>query len=196
VAGKGRFVKRVCIQLVTFLLPLTLSAADRPIDGGRSKITIHVGKSGIFSAAGHEHEVSAPIAEGAIDDSGNGRVWFRVEAAKMQVLPEKDQVAVQKDMQEKVLESAKFPEIRFQSVMVKKLGEGRWQVTGNLRLHGHVNPVTADVRLELNDRAGQAYSGQATLKQSQFDIKPVSAAGGTVKVKDELKIDFVIVPAR
>jgi len=183
-------VKKACIPLVTFLLPLTLSAADRPIDAARSKITIHVGKSGIFSAAGHEHEVSAPIAEGAIDDSGNGRVWFRVEAAKMQVLLEKDQAAVQKDMQEKVLEPSKFPDIRFQSVIVKKLGEGRWQVTGNLRLHGHVNPVTAEVRLE-----GQAYSGQATLTQSQFDIKPVSAAGGTVKVKDELKIDFVIVPA-
>jgi hypothetical protein len=27
----------------------------------------------------------------------------------------------------------------------------------------------------------------------QFGIHPVSAAGGAVKVKDELKIDFVIV---
>jgi len=183
-------VTKLCVRFLTLLFPIAVFAADRPIDAAHSKITIHVGKSGIFSAAGHEHEVSAPIAEGAIDDSGNGRVWFRVETAKMQVLPEKDQAAVQRDMQEKVLESSKFPEIRFQSVMVKKLGAGKWQVTGNLRLHGHVNPVTAEVRQE-----GQAYSGQATLKQSQFDIKPVSAAGGTVKVKDELKIDFVIVPA-
>jgi len=184
-------VRKLCIPLLTLLLPLALSAADRPIDAARSKITIHVGKSGIFSAAGHEHEVSAPIAEGAIDASGDGHIWFRVEAAKMQVLPEKDQAAVQKDMQEKVLEIAKFPDIRFQSVMVKKLGDGKWQVTGNLRLHGHVDPVTAEVRLE-----GQAYSGQTTLKQSQFGIKPMSAAGGTVKVKDELKIDFLIVPQK
>jgi len=190
VAGEERLVKKLCVRILTLLLPIAVFAADRPIDATHSKITIHVGKSGIFSAAGHEHEISAPIAEGAIDDSGNGRVWFRVEAAKMQVLPEKDQAAVQKDMQEKVLEPAKFPEIRFESVTVKKLGEGRWQVTGNLRLHGHVNPVTAEARQD-----GQAYSGQATLTQSQFDIKPVSAAGGTVKVKDESKIDFVIVPA-
>lgn len=178
------------VIVLTLLVSPALLAKDRAIDAAHSKITIHVGKAGLFSAAGHEHEVSAPFAEGAIDDSGDGRIWFRVEAAKLQVLPEKDQAAVQRDMQEKVLETAKFPDIRFQSVTVKKLGEGRWQVTGNLRLHGHVNPVTAEVRQE-----GQAYSGQAMLKQSQFDIKPVSAAGGAVKVKDELKIDFVIVPA-
>ena len=187
-------MKKAFVAIVlTLLVSPILLAKDRAIDTAHSKITIHVGKSGLFSAAGHEHEVSAPIAEGAIDDSGDGHIWFRVEAAKLQVLPEKDQGAVQKDMQEKVLESAKFPEIRFESVMLKKLEDGKWHVTGNLRLHGHVNPVTAEVRLELYDRAGQTYSGQATLKQSQFGIKPVSAAGGTVKVKDELKIDFVIV---
>jgi hypothetical protein len=35
--------------------------------------------------------VSAPIAEGAVSDSGNARIWFRVDTAKMTVLPEKDQ---------------------------------------------------------------------------------------------------------
>src|SRR6266481_5856602 len=170
------------LSLSLLISPPPLSAIERAIDPSRSTITIHVGKTGLFSAAGHEHEVSAPIAEGAIDDSGDGHIWFRVEAAKLQVLPEKDQAAVQKDLLEKVLENAKFPEIRFESVMVKKLEDGKWHVTGNLRLHGHVNPVTADVRLELYDRAARTYSGQATLKQSQFGIKAVSAAGGTVKV--------------
>ena len=176
---------------LTLLVSTVVLAKDRPLDTAQSRITIRVGKTGIFSAAGHEHEVSAPIAEGVIDDSGAGRVWFRVEAAKMQVLPEKDQAAVQKDMQDKVLESATFPQIRFESTAIKKVGEGRWSVTGNLTLHGKTNPVLADVHVD-----GHAYAGQAAIKQSQFGIRQVSAAGGTVKVKDELKIDFVIVPAR
>ena len=176
---------------LTLLVPTVLLAKDQPLDTARSRITIHVGKAGLFSAAGHEHEVSAPIAQGAMDDSGAGRVWFRVEAAKMQVLPEKDQAAVQKDMQDKVLESATFPQIRFESTAIKKVGEGRWSVTGNLTLHGKTNPVLAEVHVD-----GNAYAGQAAIKQSQFGIRQVSAAGGTVKVKDELKIDFVIVPAR
>lgn len=30
------------------------------------------------------------------------------------------------------------------------------------------------------------------MRQSSFDIKPVSVAGGTIKVKDELKFSFAI----
>jgi hypothetical protein len=36
------------------------------------------------------------------------------------------------------------------------------------------------------------YVGTATIKQKDFGIQPVSAGGGTVKVKDELTIDFSI----
>jgi polyisoprenoid-binding protein YceI len=184
-------MKKAFVAIVlTLLVSPILLAKDRAIDTAHSKITIHVGKSGLFSAAGHEHEVSAPIGEGAIDDSGAGHIWFRVEAAKLQVLPEKDQAAVQKDMQEKVLESATFPQIRFESTAIRKVAEGKWAVTGNLTLHGKTNLVLADVRLN-----GNAYAGQATVKQSQFGIRAVSAAGGTVKVKDELKVEFVIVAA-
>ena len=183
-------MQKISIPIALFLLIApAIFAKDRPIDTTRSKITIHVGKTGLFSAAGHEHVVSVPIAQGAIDDSG--RIWFRVDTAKIQVLPEKDQAAVQTDMQEKVLESAAFPEIRFESTAIKKLAESKWSVTRNLSLHGKTNPVTADVQL-----GGAGYAGTATIKQSQFGIKPVSAAGGAVKVKDELKIDFVIVPEK
>ena len=178
--------------IMFLLLPLMSSVAapvDRPIDTAHSKILIHVGKSGLFSAAGHEHEVSAPIAEGAVDESGTGHIWFRVESAKITVDPEKDQAAVQTDMQNKVLESARFPEIRFESTSIRRQGTDSWTVSGRLTLHGQSNPVTADVRLQ-----GSQYVGHATIKQSEFGIKPVSAAGGAVKVKDELKIDFVIVP--
>jgi hypothetical protein len=34
------------------------------------------------------------------------------------------------------------------------------------------------------------YRGSATLKQTDFGIKPISIGGGMVKVKDEVKIDF------
>jgi hypothetical protein len=35
--------------------------------------------------------------------------------------------------------------------------------------------------------------GEFPLKQSEFNIKPVSAVGGTIKLKDELKFTFDIV---
>jgi hypothetical protein len=36
-------------------------------------------------------------------------------------------------------------------------------------------------------------SGDFTLSQSDFGIKPVSVAGGALKLKDELKFSFEIV---
>jgi len=58
---------------------------------------------------------------------------------------------------------------------------------GELTLHGQTRPVAVDV----SSRAGH-YTGQATLKQTEFGMKPVSLLGGTVKVKDAVRIEFDI----
>jgi polyisoprenoid-binding protein YceI len=60
-------------------------------------------------------------------------------------------------------------------------------VHGTLDLHGESHPVTVDVALK-----DGVYRGTATLKQTGFGIAPVSVAGGTVKVKDEVKVEFAI----
>ena len=167
----------------------SIHAQERPIDATRSKVTVHVGKAGLFSAAGHEHQVSAPISQGSINESEPGRVWFRIDARTLTVLPEKDQAEVQTTMQQKVLESEQFPEIRFQSTNIQKLAADHWKIEGSLTLHGQTHPVVADVR-----RVGMSYQGRSTIKQTDFGIRPVSVAGGTVKVKDELVIEFSIQP--
>ena len=47
------------------------------------------------------------------------------------------------------------------------------------------------VTVTVKDQGGH-YVGSARIKQTEFGIKPVKVAGGTVKVKDELHIDFDI----
>ena len=180
-----RFIAVACLSMV--VSPFALVAAERPIDAANSTITIHVDKSGLFSAAAHEHEVSAPVEQGAIDESAPGRVWFTVRASRLTVLPEPDQAKVQKTMQSDVLESDKFPDIKFESTMVRSAGENKWLVTGNLTLHGKTSPITVEVL-----KGNGAYTSEVRIKQTQFGIKPVTIAGGTIKVKDELKIEFVI----
>ena len=177
------------------LLGLTLaalSAQDKTIDVQRSTITIHVGKAGLFSAAGHEHWVSAPIFSGRFSDSSAPRVEFKVATARMTVKPdpkvgEKTRLQVQKDMEELTLEPVKYPEIGFESSHVEKLADGQWKVDGTLSLHGVTRPVSVIVR-----RSGDAYTGHVVIKQTDFGIKPVSVAGGTIKVKNEVDIDFQI----
>jgi polyisoprenoid-binding protein YceI len=162
-------------------------AVERQIDPEQSTLTIHVGKSGLLSAIAHEHTVTAPIANGTIDDGASVEISFRVEAARLTVLPEEDQSKIQLIVQERVLESARFPEICFVSDKVQSSAEGEWDVSGRLTLHGE----TRRVLLHVKSLDGK-YIGNMTIKQTDFGIRPVSVGGGIVKVKNELKIDFSI----
>src|SRR4051812_42161825 len=179
--------------VIFLLLACTISLAQStPIDPALSKITIHVDKTGVFSFAGDKHEVVAPISSGTVDEKA-GMVEFAVDARKLQILdpqlsPEK-RAQVQKNMEgPAVLDSAKYPEIRFRSTAATSTGKNTWNVTGDLTLHGQTHPVTASIKKEK-----QTYTGSSQLKQTDFGITPVSVGGGTVKVKDELKLDFEVV---
>src|ERR1700683_2075963 len=112
----------VCVAIVA----APLLAQEKAVDTQRSIITIHVGKSGMFSAAAHNHTVNAPIASGTIVESGTPRIEFRVETAKMTVEPDpkidaKTQSTIQTHMEEMVLETKKFPEVTFRSSRIQKV---------------------------------------------------------------------------
>jgi len=164
---------------------------QRAIATKTSEMTVRVYKSGVLSAFGHDHEIAAPIAGGSVD-AGAHRVELRVNADAMRVrdpgTSEKDRAEIQKTMLgPEVLDVERYHEIAFRSTSAEKAGEGVWRVSGTLSLHGESRPVVVEVR----ERDGH-YVGSARLKQSEFGIKPVKVAGGTVKVKDEIRVDFDI----
>jgi polyisoprenoid-binding protein YceI len=155
-------------------------------------MTVHVSKTGVFSAFAHNHEIEAPIESGEVQESESPSVELRVNARKMRVLdPEASQdtrAQIQKTMQgPEVLDADRFPEVRFQSTTVEAKGADHWAVHGKLDLHGQTHPITVDVTLK-----DGFYRGSATFKQTGFGIMPVRVAGGTVKVKDEIKVEFQI----
>ena len=169
-----------------------LMAQEKAIDTQRSTITIHVGKSGLLSAAAHDHTICAPISSGTILESGAQHIEFRVETAKMTVKPDpkvdaKDQATIQTHMEEMTLETKKFPEITFRSSRVQKLADGQWKVDGDLSLHGVTKSVSLTVK-----QSGDSWTTHTILKQTDFGIAPISIGGGVIKVKNELEIDFQI----
>jgi polyisoprenoid-binding protein YceI len=179
-------------------LPLAAQdkAPDMAIDTQRSTITIHTGKSGLLSAAAHEHTINAPIASGTIRESAAPRIEFTVETAKMTVASDpkidaKTQATIQTDMEEITLETKKFPQIAFRSSRIEKVADGQWKVDGDLSLHGVSKPVSLTVK-----QAGDSYTGHTVLKQTDFGIKPISIGGGMIKVKNEVEIDFQVFPRR
>ena len=129
---------------------------------------------------------------GEVKDSDVPSVELRVDSTKLHVLdPEASdgtRATIQATMRgAEVLDVGHFPEIHFRSTDVQPDGTDHWMVHGNLDLHGQTHPVSFEVAL--NDGS---YQGSAVLKQTAFGITPVKVAGGTVKVKDEVKVAFTI----
>lgn len=174
---------------------IPLSAQEQRIDPVHSSIVIHVGKSGLLSAAAHNHVIDAPLASGVLSETGMRHIEFTVNAAQLAVRPDpavdvKTEDTIQSDMEDMTLEVKKFPVISFRSTRIQSAGEGRWSVMGDLMLHG----VTRAVTLAVN-RAGDGYATHTVLRQTDFGIKPISLGGGMIRVKNEVEIDFRIVPA-
>jgi polyisoprenoid-binding protein YceI len=185
---------RLCFIFLVLVVPIIAPSEERQIDAAHSTIRIHVGKAGVFSAAGHEHWVRAPIADGKLQEATPASISFRVVAAKLQVeedqsLSAEKQAEVQRTMQNQVLESDKYPEISFRSTSVQQTGPEVWQVRGDLTLHGQTHPIATTVQKQQD-----AYKGRCQLKQTDYGIHPVRVGGGVVRVKDELEIEFSIVP--
>ena len=180
------------IAVCVALLATPLVAQERAIDTQRSTIVIHVGKSGLLSAAAHDHTINAPISSGNLQESPMPRVEFTVQAAALMVKPDpkvdaKTQATIQVDMEEMTLEAKKFPEITLRSTHIERIGDDQWKVDGDLSLHGITKSVSLNVK-----KSGDSWVTHTVLKQSDFGIKPISVAGGMVKVKDEIQLDFQI----
>jgi len=185
-------MKAFSIGFAAVLLFSALWAAASDIDTQKSVMTVRVLKSGIFSAFGHEHEISAPIKEGKFSETEKS-VELTVDARQMRVMDkevsDKDRAEIQETMLgPKVLDTARFSEIHFRSTAVEPSGAGRWTVTGDLSLHGQTRPVKLEVRAQNGH-----YQGTAELKQKDFRIEPIVVGGGAVKVKNELRVEFDIV---
>jgi polyisoprenoid-binding protein YceI len=171
------------------------SAEDRAIDTERSTVTVRVFKSGLFRAFADDHVIQAPLVEGSVDDSATPHVQIVIDSRRMQVvdpgLSAKDRQEVEARMLgSQVLDVNRFQWISFHSVAIQRLDVGGWLVRGELDLHGQIHPVLVNVSPEKSH-----YKGSVTLRQSDFGIVPISIAGGAVKVRDEIKIEFDIVPA-
>ena len=112
---------------------------------------------------------------------------------------DKDRREIERTMKEEVLEVARFQEIAFTSRQVSgtQLGDTLYAVKleGDLSLHGVTRRQAFTPQMTLAEDTLRAY-GEFLLRQSDFNIKLVSVAGGVVKVKDELKVSFDIVAGK
>ena len=184
----------VVVRLWITLAVVPTLAQQAHIDSTKSNVTVHVFKSGLFSGFAHDHVIQAPIASGSID-SDDKSVTLTFNVVDMKVLDPGASDSERKDIDAtmkgpKVLDGTQFPVISFTANSAKLSGTDRHEVTGTLKIHGVSRQITAPVTFH-----DEKYSGSLTLKQTDYRITPVKIAGGTVRVKDEITIEFEVVPA-
>ena len=176
------------------------------IDASQSRFMVKVFVRGLLSAFGHDHNIAikdfsgeALVTPDSIEPASLRLVIKADSLAVTDKVSEKDRKEIESTMRTEVLETATYPEIVFQSTSINasRTGEGQYQskIWGNLTLHGvtHSGLIFANVTLSGN---GLRARGEFPLLQTDYKIKPVSVAAGTVKVKDELKFSFDIVASK
>lgn len=180
---------RVCWILLLASLCVAQSSNVGAAKSQQSAITIKVSKSGLFSGFAHDHIVVAPIAHADVDPQRLS-AEITVITKEMKVtdpeVSDKDRAEIQSTMLgPKVLDQEKYPEIHFKSTRIEQTSPQHYRVTGVLELHGTKQEMAFDVVM-----TGDHYHGVTKLKQSDFGIKPISLFGGSVKVKDQLELEF------
>jgi polyisoprenoid-binding protein YceI len=178
------------------------------VEPAGSSVTLRVGKSGVFAFAGHDHEIVATVSDGeiALDriDPSRSRISIRFDATTMKVTgkgePSGDVPEVQRVMlSDRVLDVQRYPVISFTSRAIsvsKQSGERMTlQVAGDLTLHGVTRRLTVPVNVQLMTGRLRA-DGKAVVRQTEFDIRPVTAGAGTVRVKNEIDVSFSVAASR
>jgi polyisoprenoid-binding protein YceI len=167
-----------------------------------STFTVKAFAAGLLSALGHNPTIAIPDFEGeiflspeAVEQSSLRMVIHSGSLTVTDDISAKDQEEINHRMHGEVLESDSYPEIVYECARVSasKTGDGQYwaALNGELTLRGVKRTQPVSARISVNGATLRA-AGDFSIRQSDYEIRPVSALGGTIKLKDELKLSFDI----
>jgi polyisoprenoid-binding protein YceI len=172
------------------------------IDTNASRFAVQAFATGMLSTFGHNPKIAIRDYDGELefapDTYENAVVRVTVRTSAMEVQDEMsgdDRKKLEQTMYD-VLEVQRFPTAVYESkqITVQKQTEDLLlaHATGTLSFHGATQTQSLDARVT---RLGTMLriSGDFSLRQSDYAIKPVSFAGGALRLKDELKFTFELV---
>jgi len=182
---------------------MALASLRYLIDKNASRFTVQAFATGILSGFGHNPKIGMREYEGEIQFAAEtydpAMVRVTVGTGAMEVLDEMksdDRKKLEQTMYEEVLEVQRFPTASYEStqITVQKLSGDLLlaHLTGELSFHGVRRSHSFDARVT---RMGAMLriSGEFSLRQSDYGIRPVSIAGGALRLKDEIRFNFEMV---
>jgi polyisoprenoid-binding protein YceI len=174
------------------------------IELSQSRVTATLTQEGFIARRYPTHRVEVKNFSGKIEVSERDETRVAVEVeAEAKSLTNADEGMTEFERKEfhnvlnnSVLESDKFPKIKFVSASVsdaRKSGEARsFTLNGDLTMRDATKRVSFPVTVTISNDQLRA-TGDAELKQSDFGIKPYSGKLGMIRIGDEVKINFAIV---
>ncbi len=172
------------------------------ISSAASKFTVQAFAAGLLSSFGHNPIIAVSDFSGVVELSEKmeeSSLTMAIQSASLKVqsdVSEKDRIEIERMMHEQVLQSDRYPQIVYtcSRVTASSAGDGQYwaALNGQLTLHGVTKNMTVSARVTANGDSLKA-SGYFSILQSDYQIDSISVAGGTLKVKDEVKASFEIV---
>src|SRR5262245_2455686 len=173
------------------------------VNPAKSRLTAQVGVGGMLKGLGHAHLIAFKEFHGELETAPRFvgpavlRLSFKTGSALEtgKEFDEKDRQKVNAAVHGEALETGKFPEASFKSPKVEVKASGEHQLTasisGDLTLHGVTHEVSFPAKVRVEGKSLHA-EGAFMLLHSAYGIKRLSAAGGTIKAKDEIQVSFDI----
>jgi hypothetical protein len=174
---------------------MAITAGSYKLGPETGKLLVRTKKGGAASKAGHNLLIEVGDWSATLDVGADGKpsaIALNADSSSMTVLEgtggafalgEDDKDSIAKTIDEEVL---KGTPIEFHSTTVQGVGAAdRFSVNGVLELAGERAPAA----FELGAGPDGKLTGTATVKQTQWGIKPYSALFGTLKVLDEVTVE-------
>ena len=173
------------------------------LDAVQSQFTVHAFASGLAAVVAHNPKFAirdfSGEAQFAPDTLRDASMRVRIKAESLELMDEVseyDRGEIDRVMFNEVLGISRFPEIVYTSTQISaiRLSENLYATTiaGKLTLHGVTNELDFSGQVVIGEDTLRGY-GSFPVKQSKYGIAIASIAGGTLKMRDELKIAFFII---
>ena len=181
------------------------------VDPQRSRVFMRTGRDGPMKAAGHDHVIASTDVEGLVLISRNAaesRADLRLPLQQLVVddpayrekfglepeLPESAINGTTRNMQDRVLESNLFPWATI-SMRVSSMQEAQAELDVSVSLHGASFDYRVPAMLAFDSEKLTA-SGSMIVRHADFGLTPFGAAGGLLRVAEEIEVVFEIVADR
>ncbi len=161
-----------------------------------AELTVHTRKAGAAAKAGHNLLIEVNSWKATIEapaDAASTSLRLSADSGSLEVikgeggiqaLGDDEKASIKQSIADDILKGGT---IEFHSTSVAPgADDGPLEIQGELDLLGTSRPLT----FELNVDADGRLTGTAAVKQTDFGIKPYSALFGTLKVVDEVVVEF------